>query len=208
MFDFGADVPHYPALFAACVLSGMVWPWPEDVPLLYGGMCVQAGRASWLPTLAVAVSSVLVRDLIAFGSGRVVGELLLERPITARIVGAKRLARARLLVETHGSRAVFAGRFLVGLRAPVFLVAGAMGVPMRRFVAWDLAGMLFVIPLTLALGFEFGAPLLDGALRVWGATRWLAPAFLVLLFSWVAARAWRKRALASSVGALDEDDED
>lgn len=208
MFDFGVDVPHYPALFGACVLSGMVWPWPEDVPLLYAGMCIQAGRASWVPTLAIATSSVLVRDLIAFGSGRVLGELLLDRPITARIVGAKRLARARALVENHGSRAVFAGRFLVGLRAPVFLVAGAMGVPMRRFVAWDLAGMVFVVPLTLALGFEFGAPLLDGAYALWTATRWLAPAFFVLLFGWVGARAWRKRALASSAGPLeDEDDE-
>lgn len=208
MFDFGADVPHYPALFGACVLSGMVWPWPEDVPLLYGGMCIQAGRATWAPTLAIATSSVLVRDLIAFFSGRVLGELLLDRPLTARIVGAKRLARARALVEDHGSRAVFAGRFLVGLRAPVFLVAGAMGVPLRRFVAWDLAGMLFVLPLTLALGFEFGAPLLDGALKVWAATRWLAPAFFVLVFSWVAARAWRKRALASSAGPLDDEDDE
>ena len=43
---------------------------------------------------------------------------------------------------------------------------------------------------------------------VWRGTRWLAPAFFVLLTAWVAARAWRKRALASSAGALGDDDDD
>lgn len=195
LFELGADLPYYPALFGACVLAGMFWPWPEDVPLVYAGMCVGADRAAWLPTLAVTGVALLVRDLLAYGSGRLLGELLLDQPWVVRLVGRKRLARARGLVERNGTHAVIAGRFLVGLRAPVFLVAGAMGVPLRRFIAWDGLGLLIVVPATLALGAWFGEPLLEGALDVWSRTRWAAPAVIVTVLAVLAFRSYRRRRL-------------
>lgn len=209
MIEYLADgVPFYPALFGACALSGLFWPWPEDVPLIYGGMCIAASRAGWLPTVLIAGSAVAVRDVIAFGIGRVVGDLLLERPFVIRLFGQKRLNRAQRLVDEHDARAVLAGRFLLGMRAPVFIVAGAMGVPLRRFVMWDAIGLAIVIPTTLLLGATFGQPLLDGFLAVWHGTRWLAPAVAMGLIAWASLRAVRRRRLASAIGTADDDDDD
>ena len=69
---------------------------------------------------------------------------------------------ARSLVDRHGDRAVLIGRFAVGFRAPVFMVGGAMGLSLRRFVLWDGLGLLVAVPLTLGLGYHFGQPLVDG----------------------------------------------
>jgi membrane-associated protein len=207
VIDFLADgVPYYPAMFGACVLSGMFWPWPEDVPLVYAGMCIAAGRADWGLTLLAAGGAVAIRDLIAFFIGRVVGELLLERPMVIRLVGVRRLMRAKQLIDDYDARAVLAGRFFVGMRAPIFIVAGAMGVPLRRFLVWDGIGLAIVIPTTLILGYTFGQPLLDGFLAVWHGTRWLGPIAVLAVVAWRVARAARRAQLASTAGATDEDD--
>ncbi len=160
------QVSGYPGLFLFCLCSGLLLPLPEDIPLLYAGTRVQAGELQWAPTIAVALVGVLLRDIAAYGIGRFVGEWFLSRPSVVRLIGVKRLQRARDLVALRGSSAVFAGRFLVGLRAPIFLVAGAMGVSFRRFLVWNLLGLLLVVPGTLVLGFAFGPPLADGAFWV------------------------------------------
>lgn len=208
MIDLLAGLPLYPALFGACVLSGLFWPWPEDVPLVYAGMCIAAGRADWAATLVILGSAVAIRDLIAFAIGRIVGELLLERPLVIRLIGLRRLDRARRMVAANEARAVLAGRFFVGMRAPIFIVAGAMGVPLRRFLVWDALGLLLVIPTTLWLGFEFGQPLLDVFLSVWHATRWVGPALIAGIVAWRVVRAARRGRLASTVGSATDDDDD
>lgn len=152
----------YSALFLLCAVSGILVPVPEDVSLLYAGSRLQAGELEWAPTLLVAMAGVLVRDLVAYGLGRSVGEWILGRPRVVRVIGAGKLARAHALVERRGTSAVLTGRFLVGVRASVFLVTGAMGVPLRRFLMWDSLGLLITTPLLLLLGYTFGQPVADG----------------------------------------------
>jgi len=151
-------------LFVACALSGLVWPVPEDVAVLYAGVRVASGEWPLVGTTVAAIVGVMLRDVVAWGIGRLAGELLLDRPWVIRRVGADRLARARALVDRHGSRAVLVGRFLIGMRAPIFAVAGAGGVPLGAFLAWDLLGAVFVVPAGLAIGAALGPALVDAAL--------------------------------------------
>src|SRR5690606_41205749 len=100
-----------------------------------------------------------VRDLVAYGVGRVLGEWLLAQPIAQRLIGRKRIARTRRMVEARGAGAVLFGRFLIGMRASVFLVTGAMGVSFRRFLFWDLVGLVVPVPAVVGPGHAFGEPL-------------------------------------------------
>lgn len=172
----------YSGLFFFCAVSGIVFPVPEDVALVYAGMRVQTGEAAWVLTLLVAIAGVLARDALAYGIGRALGDWVLDHAVVQRVIGARRLDRARAMVDRSGSRAVMAGRFLIGLRAPVFMACGAARVPFARFLAWDLLGLFLAVPLAVGLGYAFGAPLFDGAFWVIAQVR---PYGLALLGSLV-----------------------
>lgn len=178
----------YTGLFFFCVGSGWILPVPEDVALLYAGMRIEEGEALWLPTTLVAIAGVLVRDGIAYGIGRGLGDLFIDHPTVLRMVGPKRVARSRRLVEAQGSRAVMIGRFLVGLRAPVFMACGAARMPFGWFLLWDFLGLLVAVPLAMILGYFFGAPLVDGLFWVLASVRPAGVGLLLILL--VGSLAW------------------
>ncbi len=187
---FTSEISSYPGLLLFCSASGIAVPVPEDVALLWAGMQVGAGVFEWAPTVGAALVGVQIRDLVAFGIGRVLGETFLESALAKRLIGRRKLARARRLVGDHGAAAVLVGRFFVGFRAPIFMVAGAMRLPLREFLRWDLLGLLFTVPGVIALGYEFGEPLLE-------ATRWALARSRVIfgsaLFVAVAVFVWKQR---------------
>lgn len=199
-------IAGYPGLFLACLGSGLVVPLPEDFPLLYAGMRLATGEFG-LVVFPIALLGVGCRDLIAWGIGRLLGGALLHRPLVQRLLGAQRLERARALVVEHGALAVFLGRFLIGFRAPIFLVAGATGVRMRAFLLYDGLGLLIVVPITLALGWGFGEPLVEAVFWLLQRTR-LSIGLLALgaglVFAW---RSVRARSAPAEQGGTGDDAE-
>jgi len=182
--DLVANVSGYPGLFLFCATSGLLMPLPEDFSLIYAGVRLQGGQFHWLPTLAVAVLGVGVRDVFAFLIGKYLGAWLLHAGWLRRLVGPARIDRAEAMVRDHGPSAVLMGRFFIGFRATVFMVAAATGVSLRSFVIWDGIGLLVAVPATVGLGFVFGAPLAELAF-------WLVQRFqLVVGIAMIGAVAW------------------
>lgn len=175
--EFVENIGGYPGIFLLCALSGIAFPLPEDISLLYAGIRLREGVLSWPLTLAVAASGVMVRDVVAYTLGRFFGDWFLTSKLVTRLFG-KKLQRARKMLETRGSSAVFLGRFLIGVRATVFFVAGASGVSFRKFFVWNLIGMVLTVPPVVVLGFYFGTPMLDGA--AWMIHRGRFVAFMIL----------------------------
>lgn len=155
------SIAGYPGLFLFCVISGLVIPLPEDFSLLFAGMRIAEGRFTWLPTCLVAIAGVFVRDVGSWGLGRLLGPPVLQWRWVKFLFGEPKLERAQAMVRDHGGRAVLIGRTLVGFRAPVFVVSGALGVPLRTFAMYDLVGLVVIVPFTVALGFYFGQPVVD-----------------------------------------------
>jgi membrane protein DedA with SNARE-associated domain len=186
----------YSGLFVFCAVSGILVPVPEDIPLIYAGMRVASSEWAWIPVLAAALSGVFVRDMLAFGMGRWLGErLLTEGNRVALWIGPQKLARARRMFDRHDVGAIFLGRLFVGFRAPVFLVAGALGVPVRRFAVWNMAGLVLTVPAILVLGYVFGQPIADFAFLVSRRGREVILTLLVLSIVWFI---WsRQRSIAS-----------
>lgn len=176
----------YGGLWLLCAVSGLGVPVPEDVTLLYAGIRVGDGSFGVGPTLAAAGSGIYLRDLIAWTIGRTLGA---EDGRIARWMPERQLRRARALFDRHGHRAVLMGRFMIGFRVPVIVVAGAAGVPLGTFARWDLLGLAITTPLLLGAGWAFGAPFVAVAQQVFSRL-WMiwVPALVVL-----AVRAWRSR---------------
>lgn len=151
----------YSGLWLACAGSGILVPMPEDVPLMMAGSHIATGGWEWLPTLLVAGLGVALRDVAAWAIGRFLLRNLLESRRMGWLLGSRQIERAQRLVARHGTAAVLMGRFMIGFRSPVFMAAGAMGVPLKRFVAMDALGLTIAIPVAVSLGFWFGAPIAE-----------------------------------------------
>lgn len=172
-------------------MSGILVPLPEDFPLIYAGVRVSEGTWAWAPTLTVAIIGVLIRDFVAYGLGWFFGHRLLHAGWMRRLIGEAKIDWAEQLVRSHGPSAVLLGRFLIGFRAPVFMVAGATRVSIRAFALWDLLGILVTVPAVVVLGFYFGDPIADTFFWIMSRAREVMAVGFVGTLIWIG---WRMRA--------------
>lgn len=174
------------SLLLACVISGLVIPVPEDFLLLAAGWTIRDGAAP-VPLFLAASAGIGLRDSLAFYAGRLLERNAGRWPRLDRIARHPRLLRARALLDRHGTPAIAAARFAVGMRAPLYFAAGWLGVRARVFALTDLIGLCVSTPLTLYLGWRFGD---DAAELLWAGLRHQRLLLMVgaLLVGW---RLWR-----------------
>ncbi len=180
------------ALFTSCLISGILVPLPEDIPLLLAGLAVARGDLSLPMAVLAGGFGTLGRDVVVFGAGRLAGPRLRafveRRPRIARTIGH---LEARTPRQREGI--VFLTRFAVGARAPLFFVTGLLDVAVGRFLALDLAGMMITLPGCLWAGYRHGEEAVSLLQHVLEHQR---PALLTLAvgagIGWL-ARGWRKR---------------
>jgi len=143
--------------------------------------------------------------------------VLRERAWWSRVVKPETEARVEQLIRCHGLKVFFVARFLVGLRSPVYLAAGVMHVPFRRFLFFDAICATTVIGTFFGLSYflseQFGNSIYqwirDAELT---ATVIVVTGLVVLAFFWWRrhVRHRREQACASSQqsGQQPDDDED
>lgn len=165
---------------------------PGETALLVGGVLAARGSLS-LPLLAILVATAAVLgDSAGYALGRRYGPAL-EVSRAGRWIGPRRWQRAHDYVESRGSWAVFAGRWIGVMRAMVPAIAGMVGMPYRRFLAANVAGGLTWVGGVLAVGYAVGGSLpraqsVLGSISLAGGA-----AVLVGLALWLAARFRRRK---------------
>ncbi|MCE9589155.1 MAG: DedA family protein [Planctomycetes bacterium] len=150
----------YPYAIVALILlaSGFGAPIPEDIPLILGGyLCYEGiGDANIYVMLPVTFGAVIGADLIIFYLGRRYGQHIPRIPVIRRFLTPDRLAKATESFHKHGGKTIFIGRFLPGLRAPIFFTAGSFGIPAWKFLLSDGVAALISVPVLVLAGFFFG----------------------------------------------------
>lgn len=163
----------YVLLFAGVALEGEAF-------LIAGGFLANRGYFNLVTVGLVALAANTLSAQFYYTAARVRGRPWLDNrfPETSRY---------RKVIEWVGRRTnslLLISRFLFGLRIVIPVVCGAFGMPVGRFVVFNIiAGILWVIPTVLA-GFYFGesvAPILQGA-RPYIATIILIALMLLALF--------------------------
>jgi membrane-associated protein len=181
----------YPAVYLLLLLCGLGAPLSEDLIVLTGGwVAAKAGASPWA-MVAVAYAGVLTGDFLLYRIGRSLGPRVLGLKRFAKVLTPERVAWVEGQFRTRGAFAVFLARFLPGVRAPTFLLAGVAGFPPRKFFLADGLAAAVTAPLMTFLGYRFGTSVLAEVKR---AGRWIllavAAAILVLLVvKWVRRRA-------------------
>lgn len=152
---FVADGRGYPLLFAALLASGVGVPIPEDVPLMAAGVMAAGGGMGVLPASLACGVFVLIRDGFMFWLGYRYGVELLDKPWARRIVRRSLVEKFRERVQRNEKAVVFSGRFMPGLRGPVFFAAGTARISPISFVVVDTFAALISVPVWVWLGFVF-----------------------------------------------------
>ncbi|MEH1013250.1 VTT domain-containing protein [Micromonospora sp. CPCC 206060] len=113
---------------------------PGEATLLLVGFLAYAGTLRLAPALVVMITAAVVGDAVAFRAGRRHGPRLRAGRWGAR-VGPARWQKADDLLHRLGGRGVFAARFVAFARTLVPRLAGASGMPYRRFAPWNMTGV-------------------------------------------------------------------
>ncbi|GIF72637.1 VTT domain-containing protein [Asanoa siamensis] len=135
------------------VLLGLVFP--AEATLLLVGFLSYTGTLDLRLTLALMIVAGLVGDSLAFRAGRRTGARLREGRWGER-VGAERWAKAEGLLHRMGGRGIMVARFVAFARTLVPRLAGATGMPYRRFVLWNPPGVILFVGASVLVGYVAG----------------------------------------------------
>jgi membrane protein DedA with SNARE-associated domain len=151
-----ALIEHFGVLgvFLLMVPESACIPVPSELTLLFSGFAVHQGWMSLPAAVLAATGGNIVGSLLAYALGAC--HLLDRLPIVRDV-----LSRWEVLLERHGTRAVFIARLLPLARTFVSLPAGARHVGVGRFVVLTAPGCAL-----WALGFIVAGML---AANAWGA---------------------------------------
>jgi membrane-associated protein len=130
----------YPVLFALVAAESGGVPVPGETALIAAGALAGKGHLSLPLVIAVAAVAAIVGDNIGYLVARRAGRGLLERP--GRLESQRRavLERGEPFFARHGPKAVFLGRWIIGLRVWASWLAGISHMPWPAFAFWNAAG--------------------------------------------------------------------
>lgn len=113
-------------------------------------------RVRWWILLPVCIAGVVFSDIVLYTVGRRLGGWLFERPWMTRILPIEKRKRTEENFHRYGVSILIIGRLVPGIRAPLFLTAGSMRLPLPRFLVADGLGAVVGNSLFFFLGFWLG----------------------------------------------------
>ena len=132
---------------------------PGETLVILGGFYARIGSPPLvLPVVTlIAVVFAVLGDNVGYVLGRRYGRGILERVGPRVGLSAAKLAAADRYYASHGGKTVFLGRFIPVVRSVGFILAGAAGLPWRRFIVYDVAGAAIWATGHTVLGYLIGA---------------------------------------------------
>jgi membrane protein DedA with SNARE-associated domain len=150
----------YLIIFAAAALECAAFAGllvPGESLVLASGFFAHRGILQLDAVIAAAGMGAIAGDNIGYHLGRRLGRDWLLRKGSRFGIRKRRLNQAEHFFQRHGPKAVFFGRFIGFARALVPFIAGASGMPYRKFVLYDgLGAILWTVGFVL-LGYVLGA---------------------------------------------------
>jgi membrane protein DedA with SNARE-associated domain len=152
----------------ACAESAGV-PVPGETALLAGGVLARAGRLDITLVICLAAVGAIVGDNLGFLIGRAGGRRLLERPGLLERHRRRVLELGEPFFARHGPKAVFLGRWVIGVRLTVAWLAGMNRMPWPVFAFWNAAGGIAWATSVGLLAYSLG-PTVERLFKVVGIT--------------------------------------
>jgi membrane protein DedA with SNARE-associated domain len=184
--------------FLVLILCGLGLPVPEDIVLVAAGALGEIDGRRWIEVSALMYAGVMLGDSTIFFAGRFFGTRLRASRWFQRYFSEKKQAKVEDLFERYHSWVLFVGRFLPGLRAPIFFTAGSTRVKYWKFFFFDGLAALISVPFFVWLGhwlwakFKDDIAQLDRALDRTQTYTMVVAVVLLLVVGWVVVRKVRE----------------
>ncbi len=146
----------YSAIVGLLLICGLGVPIPEDITLIAAGILSALGSISLWGAMVAGFFGVLLGDAILYTIGRVYGRRAFQLPIIRSIMTPRRISLAERKIMRNSHFICFTARFLPGLRSPIFLMSGIMGVRPLVFYGLDGFAALISVPIWVYLGHWVG----------------------------------------------------
>jgi membrane protein DedA with SNARE-associated domain len=187
-------------VFGFVGLQALGAPLPGTTALIAAAL--YAGTTHGLPIVGIVVTgavAAVVGTSLGFAIGRWRGEQLLLAVGRRLRQSPERVQRLRAEFAAHASGWIFVGRFISGVRNVTGLLAGASGMPFRRFVPVAAAAATVWALVNALEYYWFGHALAS-------AETWLQIVLMFLGLAWLvlSVRLLRRRALRRLQGATAE----
>lgn len=138
--DHLVEVAGYPLLFVLVMGESSGVPIPGETALITAAVLASRGKLQIEWVIVLAAVAAIVGDNIGYLIGRKGGRWLLERPGRFHRQRLEVLRIGEPFFKRHGPKAVFFGRFILGLRVWASWLAGATHMHWRSFVLWNALG--------------------------------------------------------------------
>jgi membrane-associated protein len=193
--------PFAPAiLFAATLVEYVFPPFPGDLVVVLGAWYAVEGEISWPAAFAAVTAGALAGAWIDYRVGAALAPRLDRRLARRNPVLERRLQRFEASYRRWGVLLLLANRFLPGIRAFLFVAAGASGIPLRKVLLFGGISALLWNAVLLGAG-ALVVHNVDELVRLveqYTRVAWLALGAAALVVA--AVLAWRRRAAARAPG--------
>ena len=130
-----------PLLFVAVMIESFGLPIPGETSLITFAVLASEGHYDIRWVIVVAAAGAIIGDNLGFWLvGRLGGRELFERWDWLHRYSQRILPRGEALMERHGGKIVFFGRFISILRYTVAWIAGLSKMGWSKFLFWNAAG--------------------------------------------------------------------
>ena len=182
----------YLIVFLGVMLEGVGLPLPGETVLIAAGALAHRGSLTLWETMVMGGLGAVMGGQLGYCVGRFGGRPFVLRWGRYVFITPERLGRAESFFERHGGKAVFAARFIAGLRVFGTLVAGMSSMSWRKFSFYSVLGGVVWATAAVALGYFLWASI--GLVEHWiGRVSLLLAAVvaLALLLGWAYRRVMR-----------------
>jgi len=130
----------YPVLFVLIMAESGGIPLPGETALITAAALAGQGKLSLPVVLGVAAAAAIIGDNLGYLVARRYGRGLLQHSGPFLAQRRRVLELGEPFFARHGPKAVFFGRWILGLRTWTAWLAGASGMRWTPFAIWNAAG--------------------------------------------------------------------
>jgi membrane protein DedA with SNARE-associated domain len=149
----------YLGFFVFIAATGCGLPIPEEAAIVVAGVLSAQGQLGnvWV-AFAACLAGAIVGDSFMYAIGYRWGHrLFTSHPRFAKLLAEESEAQFHAELQKHALKIMLIARFLIGIRAPVYVMTGAVRMPYRRFIVYDVISASFVVGTVFWLAYMFGA---------------------------------------------------
>jgi membrane-associated protein len=130
----------YPVLFLLIMAESSGIPLPGETALITAAALAGQGKLSLPVVIGVAIAAAIIGDNLGYLVARRYGRGLLQHSGPFLVHRTRVLQLSEPFFVRHGPKAVFFGRWILGLRTWTAWLAGASGMRWTPFAIWNATG--------------------------------------------------------------------